>query len=67
MKTKIKKIKSAKNINDRISGVGDFQATFPHPVTGERVVEVYKNLHRDEVDCVIADRVKELGRNPDAG
>ncbi len=49
MKKKVKKIESAKNISDRISGIGTFRITGPHPETGERLtVEYYGTREQAE-------------------
>lgn len=37
MKIKIKKIRSSKDLNERIAGIGTFRITGPDPFSGERV------------------------------
>lgn len=37
MKTKVKKIKSSNDLNERLRGVGTFRITGPSELTGKRV------------------------------
>lgn len=51
MKTKIIKVKSAKNITERLAGKGTFRITGPSKRTGERVTIEFEGT-REEAEKV---------------
>lgn len=51
MKTKIVKIKSAKDIHDRLSGIGTFRITGPSRRTGKRVTITFEGT-REEAEQI---------------
>lgn len=52
MKTKIVKVKSAKNLSDRIRGVGVFRITGPSELNDKRVTVFFEGT-RQEAEKVI--------------
>lgn len=63
MKRKIKKIESAKNIGDRISGIGLFRITGPHPEKNERLsIEFYGTRQQaEELDILSYIEAQKIG------
>lgn len=51
MKTKIKKVSSAKGITQRMEGIGTFRVTGPCEITGERVTIEFTGT-REEAEKV---------------
>jgi len=53
MKRKVIKVKSAKDINDRLDGKGTFRVTGPSAITGERVTVIIEGTRKEAEQVVL--------------